>query len=99
MARPADCFWIDRDLEKFDHPETGHGTGQTISHRMDEMPQVDVHLMPRAAKIGPAVANAVFAATGKRIRKPTFAKIVIVLPSRTVLSLIITEKDRLSYFC
>jgi isoquinoline 1-oxidoreductase beta subunit len=48
--------------------------------RMDEMPQVDVHIVPShqpptglgesaVPLIGPAVANAVFAATGKRIRK------------------------------
>lgn len=48
--------------------------------RMDEMPRVDVHIMPSdqpptgigesaVPLIGPAVANAVFAATGKRIRK------------------------------
>ena len=48
--------------------------------RMDEMPLVDVHLVPSDESptgigesavplIGPAVANAVFAATGKRIRK------------------------------
>ncbi|MFN0303088.1 MAG: molybdopterin cofactor-binding domain-containing protein [Burkholderiales bacterium] len=48
--------------------------------RMPEMPQVDVHIVPSTEKPGgvgepglppvaPAVANAVFAATGKRIRK------------------------------
>jgi isoquinoline 1-oxidoreductase beta subunit len=47
--------------------------------RMDEMPQIDVYIVPsdrRASGIGemgvspiaPAVANAVYAATGKRIR-------------------------------
>jgi isoquinoline 1-oxidoreductase beta subunit len=47
--------------------------------RMDEMPVVEVHIMPSAERptgigemgvppIAPAVANAVFAATGKRIR-------------------------------
>ena len=48
--------------------------------RMHEMPQVDVHIIenkeppggvgePGLPPIAPAVANAVFAATGKRIRK------------------------------
>jgi isoquinoline 1-oxidoreductase beta subunit len=46
--------------------------------RMDEMPKVEVHIMPSTAKptgvgepgvppAGPAVANAIFAATGKRV--------------------------------
>ncbi|MCI0696066.1 xanthine dehydrogenase family protein molybdopterin-binding subunit [candidate division KSB1 bacterium] len=48
--------------------------------RMDEMPAVEVHIVPSAEKMGgvgetavppiaPAVANAIFAATGKRIRQ------------------------------
>jgi isoquinoline 1-oxidoreductase beta subunit len=48
--------------------------------RMDEMPQVVVHIVPSSNPpsglgevgvpvIGPAVANAIYAATGKRIRK------------------------------
>jgi isoquinoline 1-oxidoreductase beta subunit len=48
--------------------------------RMDEMPQVDVHILPSTEAPGgvgepglpplaPAVVNAVFAATGKRVRK------------------------------
>jgi isoquinoline 1-oxidoreductase beta subunit len=48
--------------------------------RMNEMPLIEVHLAPSSAKmggagepgvppIGPALANALFAATGKRIRK------------------------------
>ncbi|MCH8010583.1 MAG: xanthine dehydrogenase family protein molybdopterin-binding subunit [Candidatus Marinimicrobia bacterium] len=48
--------------------------------RMDEMPQIDVHIIPSTESpggvgepglppIAPAVANAVFAATGKRVRK------------------------------
>ena len=47
--------------------------------RMDEMPQIDVHIIknmedpggvgePGLPPIAPAIANAVFAATGKRIR-------------------------------
>jgi isoquinoline 1-oxidoreductase subunit beta len=53
--------------------------------RMDEMPKVEVHIVPSAAPptgigevgvppIAPAVANAVFAATGKRIRKLPITK-------------------------
>lgn len=48
--------------------------------RISEMPQIDVHIMPSQAPptgvgepgvpvIGPALANAIFQATGKRIRK------------------------------
>jgi isoquinoline 1-oxidoreductase beta subunit len=48
--------------------------------RMNEMPAIDITLVPSTEKpggigepatalIGPAVANAVFAATGKRVRK------------------------------
>ena len=48
--------------------------------RMDEIPEVEVHLVPSAERpsgageatnptIAPAVANAIFAATGKRLRK------------------------------
>ena len=48
--------------------------------RMDEMPQIDVHIIknmedpggvgePGLPPIAPAITNAVFAATGKRIRK------------------------------
>jgi isoquinoline 1-oxidoreductase beta subunit len=48
--------------------------------RMNEMPQVEAHIVPSADKMGgmgepavppvaPAVANAIFAATGKRIRR------------------------------
>ena len=47
--------------------------------RMNEMPQVEVHIVPSTEKpggigepgtppIAPAVANAIFAATGKRVR-------------------------------
>jgi isoquinoline 1-oxidoreductase beta subunit len=47
--------------------------------RIDEMPKVEVHIVqspeaptgvgePGVAPIGPAVANAVFASTGKRLR-------------------------------
>jgi isoquinoline 1-oxidoreductase subunit beta len=48
--------------------------------RIDEMPAIDVHIMPSTARVGgmgecstpgiaPAVANAIFKATGKRIRQ------------------------------
>jgi isoquinoline 1-oxidoreductase beta subunit len=47
--------------------------------RLNEMPKVEVHIVPSTepptgvgepgvAPVGPAVANAVFAATGKRVR-------------------------------
>jgi isoquinoline 1-oxidoreductase beta subunit len=53
--------------------------------RMNEMPKVEVHIVPSTeaptgvgepgvAPIGPAVANAVFAATGKRVHVFPFAK-------------------------
>jgi isoquinoline 1-oxidoreductase beta subunit len=52
--------------------------------RIDEMPKVEVHIVPSpeaptgvgepgVAPIGPAVANAVFAASGKRIRALPFS--------------------------
>jgi isoquinoline 1-oxidoreductase beta subunit len=52
--------------------------------RMNEMPKVEVHIMPSTlpptgvgepgvAPVGPAVANAIFAASGKRIRVLPFA--------------------------
>ncbi|MES2893501.1 MAG: xanthine dehydrogenase family protein molybdopterin-binding subunit [Bacteroidota bacterium] len=54
--------------------------------RMNESPEIDVHIVASTEKMGgagecgvpptaPAIANAVFAATGKRIRKPPFASI------------------------
>jgi isoquinoline 1-oxidoreductase subunit beta len=57
--------------------------------RINEMPKVEVHIMPSAeaptgvgepgvAPVGPAVANAIFAATGKRIHVLPFPK-----PSKT----------------
>jgi isoquinoline 1-oxidoreductase beta subunit len=53
--------------------------------RMSEMPKVEVHIVPSAEKptgvgepgvapIGPAVANAIFAATGKRLQSLPFNK-------------------------
>ena len=53
--------------------------------RMNEMPKVEVHIVPSAeaptgvgepgvAPIGPAVANAIFAATGKRVHMLPFPK-------------------------
>jgi isoquinoline 1-oxidoreductase subunit beta len=53
--------------------------------RMNEMPKVEVHIVPSAeaptgvgepgvAPVGPAVANAIFAATGKRIHMLPFPK-------------------------
>ncbi len=53
--------------------------------RLDEMPKVEVHILPSTESptgvgepgvppIGPAVANAVFAATGKRIRALPFSR-------------------------
>lgn len=53
--------------------------------RIDQMPEVEVHIMPSTEKptgvgepgvppIGPALANAVYAATGRRVRTLPFAK-------------------------
>jgi isoquinoline 1-oxidoreductase beta subunit len=53
--------------------------------RLDEMPEVEVHIMPSTElpsgvgepgvpPIGPAVANAVFALTGKRVRVLPFSR-------------------------
>jgi isoquinoline 1-oxidoreductase beta subunit len=53
--------------------------------RFEEMPQVEVHIVPSQAPptgvgepgvppIGPAVANAVYAATKKRIRALPFSR-------------------------
>ena len=53
--------------------------------RIEEMPAVEVHIVPSAAAptgvgepgvppVGPAVANAVFAATGRRIRNLPFTR-------------------------
>jgi len=63
---------------------TGGGVDQSNFHeyrllRIDEMPKVEVHIVPSAEpptgigepvvpSVGPAVSNAIFAATGKRIR-------------------------------
>jgi isoquinoline 1-oxidoreductase beta subunit len=55
------------------------------SLRIEEMPVIEVHIMPSTEKptgvgepgvppIGPALANAVFKATGKRVRALPFAK-------------------------
>jgi isoquinoline 1-oxidoreductase beta subunit len=52
--------------------------------RINEMPKVEVHIVPSAepptgvgepgvAPVGPAVANAIFAATGKRVHVLPFA--------------------------
>jgi isoquinoline 1-oxidoreductase beta subunit len=64
--------------------ERGRVVEQNFNHydmlRMDEMPVVEVHIVPSHASpggigeastppIAPAVANAIFAATGKRIRR------------------------------
>jgi isoquinoline 1-oxidoreductase beta subunit len=57
--------------------------------RMNEMPKVEVHIVasnerptgvgePGVAPVGPAVANAIFAATGKRLRTLPFAKAGVV---------------------
>jgi isoquinoline 1-oxidoreductase beta subunit len=52
--------------------------------RMDEMPRIETHILPSTAGFGgfgehpvppvaPALANAIFAATGKRIRSLPFS--------------------------
>jgi isoquinoline 1-oxidoreductase subunit beta len=57
--------------------------------RMNEMPKVEVHIVPSAepptgvgepgvAPIGPALANAIFAATGKRVHELPFSRSVPV---------------------
>jgi isoquinoline 1-oxidoreductase subunit beta len=53
--------------------------------RIEEMPKVEVHIVPSSEAptgveepgvppIGPAVANAVFAATGRRVRNLPFTR-------------------------
>jgi isoquinoline 1-oxidoreductase beta subunit len=56
--------------------------------RMNEMPKVEVYIVPSTlaptgvgepgvAPVGPAIANAIFAATGKRIHRLPFPKSVV----------------------
>ena len=56
-----------------------------LTLRIDQMPEVEVHILPSAEPptgvgepatpvIAPAVANAVYAATGKRVRNLPFAQ-------------------------
>jgi isoquinoline 1-oxidoreductase beta subunit len=58
--------------------ESGYHDFRVI--RMNEMPRIETHILPSTADFGgfgehpvppvaPAVANAVFAATGKRLRR------------------------------
>ena len=65
------------------HVEQDNFNGYRVL-RMNEMPKVEVHIVPSTeaptgvgepgvAPLGPAVANAVFAATGKRLRVLPFA--------------------------
>jgi len=55
--------------------------------RLAEMPQIEVHIVPSTdaqggvgepgtPPIAPAVCNAIFAATGKRVRKLPIGKVV-----------------------
>jgi isoquinoline 1-oxidoreductase beta subunit len=66
------------------HVEQNNFDGYRVL-RMNEMPKVEVHIVasglpptgvgePGVAPIGPAVANAVFAATGKRVQTLPFTK-------------------------
>jgi isoquinoline 1-oxidoreductase beta subunit len=66
------------------HVEQNNFDGYRVL-RMNEMPKVEVHIVasalpptgvgePGVAPIGPAVANALFAATGKRVQTLPFAK-------------------------
>ncbi|MEO6230048.1 MAG: xanthine dehydrogenase family protein molybdopterin-binding subunit [Ferruginibacter sp.] len=54
--------------------------------RMNEVPEIEVYIVPSSEKMGgagepgvpptaPAIANAIYAATGKRMRQPPFEKI------------------------
>jgi isoquinoline 1-oxidoreductase beta subunit len=62
--------------------------------RMNEAPAVDVHIVPNAEAPGgmgeagtsvivPAISNAIFAATGKRLRKMPVDTAVLKQPQRT----------------
>jgi isoquinoline 1-oxidoreductase beta subunit len=55
--------------------------------RMEESPEIEVHIMPSneaptgvgepgVPPVAPAVANAIFAATGKRVRKLPIGRVV-----------------------
>ena len=67
------------------HVEQDNFNGYRVL-RMNEMPKVEVHIMPSSvpptgvgepgvAPIGPAVANAIFAATGRRVNLLPFPKL------------------------
>jgi isoquinoline 1-oxidoreductase subunit beta len=77
------ALWGNVTLEKGRVEQSNFNNYRVL--RMNEMPKVEVHIMPSAeaptgvgepgvAPIGPALANAIFSATGKRVQVLPLAK-------------------------
>jgi isoquinoline 1-oxidoreductase beta subunit len=77
------ALWSEITLEKGRVVQSNFDDYRTL--RIDEMPRVEVHIVPSAEAptgvgepgvppIGPAVANAFFRLTGRRVRKLPFVR-------------------------